>query len=323
MPRKRAAPPSSLTYDAQLATLVDEPPDGDGWLHEQKFDGYRIGLVKDGPTVSLQSRRNLDWAAQFPEVVAAGHELHAKTALLDGEVAVLLPSGVTSFGSLHERPSGSVLVYFAFDLLHLDGRDLRERPIEERKRELQRLIGHGKGGTIRYSEHVVGGGRAFFEHVSKLGFEGMVSKKLGTKYRPGRNSDWLKTKCVKRQEFVIGGFTLPEGAREGVGAILLGYYDGGQLRWAGKVGTGSGWTAGFLRDLRKRLEALAVETSPFDPPVSDSWLRRNARWVRPKLVAEVAFLEWTSDGHLRHPSMQGLREDKPAKDVVRERPAGA
>lgn len=282
MPRKAAAP-SSLTYDAQLATLVEEPPEGDEWLHEQKFDGYRIGLVKEGATVSLQSRRNLDWAAQFPEVIAAGGKLRAKTALLDGEVAVLLPNGVTSFHGLHARTPGSALVYFAFDLLHLDAKDLRPLPIEERKAALRKLLGRGKAGTIRYSDHVIGNGRAFFEQASKLGLEGMVSKRLGAKYRPGRNTDWLKTKVLWRQEFVIGGFTLPEGARQGVGAILVGYYEGGDLRWAGKVGTGVGWNAKFLSDLRKRFDGLAVETSPFNPPVSDSWLRRNARWVRPSL----------------------------------------
>jgi len=318
MPRR---PVSSLTYEAQLATLVDEPPEGDGWLHEQKFDGYRIGLVKQGDAISLQSRRNLDWAAQFSEVVVAGASLHAKTALLDGEVAVLLPNGVTSFGGLHARTPGSALVYFAFDLLHLDGRDMRPLAIQARKDELKQLLSRGPARTIRYSDHVVGNGKAFFQHASQLGLEGMVSKRLGTKYRPGRNMDWLKTKVLRRQEFVIGGFTLPDGARQGVGAILVGYYEGTDLRWAGKVGTGVGWTARFLTDLRKRFDALAVEASPFNPPVSDSWLRRNARWVRPEMVAEVSFLEWTPDGHLRHPSMQGLRDDKRAKDVVREKPA--
>lgn len=319
--KRRPQSSSPLAYNAQLATLVDEPPEGDDWLHEQKFDGYRIGLVKDGKSVSLQSRRNLDWAAQFPAVVAAGAELRAKTALLDGEVAVLLPNGVTSFGGLHDDMPGSKLVYFAFDLLHLDGRDLRPSPIEERKDELRKLLGRGSSGTIRYSTHVVGNGEAFFRHATELGLEGMVSKRRGSPYRPGRNTDWLKTKVLRRQEFVIGGFTLPEGARQGVGAILVGYYEGDELRWAGKVGTGIGWNAKFLGALRKRFDALAVENSPFNPPVVDSWLRRNARWVRPELVAEVSYLEWTSDGHLRHPSMQGLREDKRALDVVRERPA--
>jgi len=316
--KRRSTSSSSLAYSAQLATLVDEPPQGDDWLHEQKFDGYRIGLVKDGENVSLQSRRNLDWAAQFPDVVAAGAELRAQTAVLDGEVAILLPNGVTSFGGLHENTPGSKLVYFAFDLLHLDGRDLRPSPIEERKEELRKLLGRGKSGTIRYATHVVGNGEAFFRHATELGLEGMVSKRRGSPYRPGRNTDWLKTKVLRRQEFVIGGFTLPEGARQGVGAILIGYYEDRHLRWAGKVGTGIGWNATFLGKLRKRFDALVTDTSPFHPPVSDSWLRKNARWLRPELVAEVAFLEWTPDGRLRHPSMQGLREDKLAKDVVRE-----
>ncbi len=198
--------------------------------------------------------------------------------------------------------------------------DLRPRPIEERKERLRQLIGDGPPGVIRFSDHIVGSGAAFFASACKLGLEGMVSKKLGAPYRPGRNSDWLKSKCLLRQEFVVGGFTEPERSREGVGALLLGYYEASELRWAGKVGTGQGWTAGYLRDLRKRLDVLAAPADPFTPPVSDPGIRRAARWVRPELVVEVAFSEWTNDGHVRHPSVQGLRADKAAADVGRERP---
>jgi len=153
----------------------------------------------------------------------------------------------------------------------------------------------------------------------------MVSKKLGAPYRPGRNADWLKAKCLQRRVFVLGGFTEPEKSREGVGALLLGYYENGDLRWAGKAGTGQGWTASYLRDLRKKLDALAERASPFTSPVSDPAIRRAARWVRPQMVVEVAFSEWTNDGHVRHPSVQGIRGDKVAGEVRREvpRPIGS
>ena len=172
---------------------------------------------------------------------------------------------------------------------------------------------------IRYSDHVVGGGAAFFAMACRLGLEGIVSKLGSARYRAGRNADWRKAKCLRRQELVIGGFTDPEGARDGIGSLLMGYYAAGRLRWAGKVGTGAGWNAGYLRDLRGRLERLQVARSPFDPPIPDAGLRRKAHWVRPELVAEVAFAEWTADGRVRHGSMQGLREDKTAIEVTRER----
>jgi len=310
---------SPLDYVAQLATLVTEAPAGDGWLHEQKFDGYRIGLRKDGDQVGLWSRRGNDWTGEFRNVAAAGAALAARRALLDGEVAVLLPSGLTSFQSLQNRRADTPFVYFAFDLLALDGEDLRERPIEQRKELLRELLERAGDGVLRLSDHVRGDGPAFFGQACKVGLEGVVSKRLGTPYRPGRNMDWVKTKCLHRQEFVIGGYTDPEGSREAVGSLLLGVFADGGLRWAGKVGTGPGWTGPYLRRLRARLETLAAAQSPFQPPVSDSWLRRHAHWVRPELVAEVAFSEWTDDGHVRHPSMQGLREDKSPGDVHRER----
>lgn len=320
--KPKARSTSQLTYEPQLATLVEQPPGSDDWLHEQKFDGYRIGLRKGQGTVTLWSRRNLDWTAEFASVAAAGAELDARIALLDGEVAVLLPSGVTSFQGLQNRRPGTSFVYFAFDLIHLDGQDLHDLPIEDRKRQLQALLARGSGGgAIRFSDHVIGGGPAFFEKACELGLEGMVSKRLGTKYRAGRNMDWLKTKCLHRQEFVIGGFTDPEKSRQGVGALLIGVYAGSQLRWAGKVGTGVGWNATYLRELRARLNAVAAPASPFTPPVSDSWLRKNAHWVRPELVLEVTFSEWTKDGHVRHPSAQGLRSDKAPRDVILEAPA--
>jgi len=316
----RLAPPPP--YKAQLATLVDAPPEGDDWVHEQKFDGFRMGLRLDGKVIELWSRRDQDWTSAFPTVVAAAARLGVKNALLDGEVAAVLPSGITSFQALQNRRPDAPLAYFAFDLLHLDGEDLRGLPLVERKERLRQLLARARpeASVLRYSDHVRGEGQAFFQVACKTGLEGIVSKLASARYRASRNSDWQKTKCLKRQELVIGGFTEPEGARAGVGALLVGHWDSGRLRWAGKVGTGSGWTATFLRELRRKLDARLRSDSPFDPPIADAWLRRNARWVEPDLVVEVAFSEWTDDGRVRHASVQGLRDDKASKDVVRETP---
>lgn len=314
------APPP---YRPQLATLVRTPPDGADWLHEQKFDGYRIGARLHATTVELWSRRNQDWTAEFPSVVAALRKVEARNALIDGEVAAVLPSGVTSFQALQNRRSGAHLVYFVFDLLFVDGKDLRDQPLEQRKERLRALVGGKPEGVLRFSDHILGSGADFLATACRAGLEGIVSKLRASPYRAGRNDAWLKTKCLQRQEFVIGGFTDPEGSRAGIGSLVIGHYQGQRLAWAGKVGTGSGWTGAFLRDLRKRLERLEVAHAPFDPPVTDPSLRRAAHWVRPELVAEIAFAEWTADGRIRHPSMQGLREDKPARKVVRERPAAA
>jgi len=312
-----------LTFEAQLATLVDAPPEGESWVHEQKFDGYRMGLVIDGDLVELWSRRHQDWTEAFPAIVAAARRLGLKKALLDGEVAALSANGITSFQTLQNRRPDTPVAYFAFDLLCLDGVDLRARPLLERKERLRALIARDTGESdpiFRFSDHVVGEGRAFFQAACKLGLEGIVSKNANGRYRPGRNTDWLKTKCLARQEMVVGGFTDPEGARSGVGALLVGTWEGDELRWAGKVGTGVGWTHAFLVDLRRRLEALSMPSSPFQPPVADAWLRRHAHWVRPELVVEVAFSEWTNDGRVRHASIQGVRADKVTEEVVRERP---
>ncbi len=308
--------------ELQLATLVDEPPDGPEWFHEQKFDGYRILAVKDGDTVTLLSRRFKAWTAQFPTVVAAVAALPAKRAILDGEVAAVMPDGRTSFQALQNSFSnGGDIAYFVFDLLEQDGESLIALPLEERKARLEKLVKpkRGKPGVIRYSDHVVGRGRDFFELACKRGLEGIVSKRRDKPYQPGRNLAWQKTKCILRQELVIGGFTDPEGARTGIGALLVGYYDRGKLVYAGKVGTG--YTQKLLRELRQLLEPLEQKASPFAPEPPRAWTGPNRHWVAPAHVAEIAFSEWTADGRLRHPSFQGLREDKPPKQVVREKPA--
>jgi bifunctional non-homologous end joining protein LigD len=313
--------------ELQLATLVDEVPAGDEWLHEQKFDGYRILARREGRRVTLLSRRWKDWTAAFPTVAEAVAALPCKRAILDGEVAVVMPDGRTSFQALQNAigQPGSSLVYFAFDLLALDGEDLRALPLEQRKERLAGLLGGGGAGgrgpgrgTIRYSDHVVGGGAAFFAAACKAGLEGIVSKRRDRPYLPGRGAAWLKIKCVQRQELVIGGFTEPEGSRSGFGALLVGYYQGGRLVYAGKVGTG--YTHRTLTELRGRLDALVQRTSPFEPEPPRAWTGPHRHWVRPELVGEVAFAEWTADGRLRHPSFQGLRLDKRPADVIRERP---
>jgi bifunctional non-homologous end joining protein LigD len=310
-------------YRPQLATLAKAAPAGAGWIHEIKYDGYRIGCAIERGEVTLRSRRGNDWTAQFPEVAAAARRLRARSALLDGEVAAVLPDGRTSFQALQNAFSGGRrdLAYFVFDLLHLDGEDLSRRPIEERKAALERLVG-GEGGTgvIRYARHFEGSGADVLREACRLGLEGIVSKRRGEPYRPGRNLSWVKAKCVLRQELVIGGFTDPEGSRDGIGALLVGHHEGGALRFAGKVGTG--FTNASARALRARLEPLETRECPFTPRPA-GWLGRNAHWVRPVLVAEVELTEWTGDGKVRHPSFQGLREDKRAEEVVRERPMTA
>jgi bifunctional non-homologous end joining protein LigD len=315
---KAALPP---TAKAQLATLVDEPPKGEEWLHEMKFDGYRILARLHGGKARLFSRNGKDWTAQFPTVAEAVEALPVPAALLDGEVAVVLPSGTTSFQALQNALTAAdqgQLAYFLFDLVHLETVSLARAPLEERKMLLKDLLGTPWPlSPLRYSDHVTGSGAEFFEQACTLGVEGIVSKRRDAPYTPGRSKSWLKIKCHQRQEFVIGGYTDPEGSRVGLGSLLLGVHDkDGDLRFAGKVGTG--FSSKVLEDLRRRLTALEQPRSPFKQARIPGVTR--AHWVRPELVGEVEFSEWTSDGRLRHPSFQGLRADKSPRDIVREQP---
>jgi bifunctional non-homologous end joining protein LigD len=314
----RAAPLPGFVAP-QLATLVTTPPAGDEWLHEMKFDGYRILGRVSGGRATLWSRNANDWTTRFPEIAAAVGSLPARDVLLDGEIAVLLPNGTTSFQALQKALSGGDqgrLVYFVFDLLHLDRQDLTGSTLETRKAALQKLLPSRRDGPIRYSTHVVGRGDAFFKEACRRALEGIVSKRRDRPYEPGRGQSWLKVKCVREQEFVVGGFTEPKGTRTGLGALLLGVHErDGTLVYAGKVGTG--FTGASATQLRRRLDRLRTRDSPFGlrPPGA-----AEARWVKPELVAQVSFTEWTDDGRLRHPAFKGLREDKPAREVVRERP---
>ena len=309
----------------QLATLVQTAPEGEAWLHEIKLDGYRVLARIERGRARLFTRSGQDWTARFPSVTAAVERVHAKSALLDGEVVVLDAQGVSHFQSLQEALSQGRtqdLVCFVFDLLFLDGRDLRSLPLSERKALLARLL-HGSGKTIRYSAHVEGQGGTFYDKACRMGLEGIISKRKDAPYRSGRSTAWVKVKCVASQEFVIVGFTEPKGARAGFGALLLGVYEkDGPLTYAGRVGTG--FDTRSLKALHAKLEALERERSPLKSPPPGS--TRDIHWVEPKLVADVAFTEWTRDGILRHPTFHGLREDKSAREIVKElpkRPAAA
>jgi bifunctional non-homologous end joining protein LigD len=308
-------------YRPQLATLVKEPPSGDEWLHEIKYDGYRIGARVRNGRIALYTRNGNDWTAAFPEIAEALRKLTVSDALIDGEVAMVLPDGRTSFQVLQNAFSGeqprAALVYFVFDLLRLDGARIGPLPLEERKARLRKLVGRRKASRLRYSDHVLGHGEAFFARACRSGLEGIVSKRRDQPHRAGRSPDWLKTKCVLRQEFVIGGFTDPEGMRAGLGALLIGYYDDARLVFSGKVGTG--FTHKIALDLRQRLDKLQQLRCPFTP-LPEAAIVRRAHWVKPSLVCEVEFTEWTGDGKIRHPSFQGLRLDKKPKQVARERP---
>ncbi|HEY4735194.1 MAG TPA: DNA ligase D [Gemmatimonadaceae bacterium] len=306
-------------YRPQKALLVDHPPTGNRWIHEIKLDGFRMGLLISRGNARIISRRGTEYTREFPEIVAAARKLKTRNAVLDGEIVVLDKAGVSRFQLLQQLGDNrSGLAYFAFDILSLDGDDLTRTSLEERKRVLHKLLGN-RAGMIRYTEHFDGDGAKVFANACALGAEGIISKLRDGRYRPGaRSSDWQKIKCIKRQEFVVGGFTDPSGARAGVGSILVGYYEGDALRFAGKVGTGAGWSNAFSLRLRRQLEQVEVKRTPFDPP-PPGWLGRNAHWVSPKKVVEVEFTEWTSDGRVRHPSLQGFRTDKLPRDVHRER----
>jgi bifunctional non-homologous end joining protein LigD len=311
------------SYRPQKALLVAHPPSGDRWIHEIKLDGFRMGVFLDRGDVRIISRRGIEYTGGFPEIVAAVRKLKAKQALLDGEIVVLDKNGVSRFQLLQQLgESRGGLAYFAFDLLSLNGDDLTRLPLEERKKRLKKLLGRGKG-VIRYTTHSDAEGSLVFAKACALGAEGIISKLRDGPYRLDvRSSDWQKIKCVKRQEFVVGGFTDPSGARAGVGSILVGYYEGDMFRFAGKVGTGRGWSNTFSLELRRKLERIETHKCPFDPPPPRR-IARNAHWVKPRLVAEVEFTEWTGDGSVRHPSLQGFRTDKKPRDVHREREATA
>ena len=305
----------------QLATLVKEPPSGDQWLHELKFDGYRMLCRIDRGNVQFWSRNGKDWTERFPNVVKAVKSLPVKSAILDGEIVVVDSQGRASFQELQRSMGRSIttgFVFEMFDLIYLDGFNLTKVPLRQRKVLLQKLFkSPGARGPLRYSEHIEGDGDVVFKHACEHGIEGIVSKLADSHYDSTRNRNWLKVKCNKRQEFVVAGYTPSARGLPGFGSLVLGVYEKGKLVYAGRVGTG--FTIKQRSELKERLDKSSRATSPLAVIPRDPGLRE-ATWTEPRLVAEVEFTEWTSDGSIRHPSFQGLREDKSPKDVAREVP---
>ncbi|HMR33644.1 MAG TPA: DNA ligase D [Geminicoccaceae bacterium] len=305
----------------EFATLVGKPPARKGWIHEIKFDGYRLQARIDAGRVKLLTRTGLDWTARFgKEVPAALSRLPVGRALIDGELVVETDGGASDFSALQADLSAGRtdrFAFYAFDVLHLDGYDLRPSPLRARKELLKRLIAEGDP-TLRYSEHFDEDGALILRHACRLSLEGVVSKRGDAPYRSGRSKDWLKSKCSQRQEFVVAGYVPSTTSRKAVGSLVLGYYRDGLLQHAGRVGTG--FTHAVAEDLFRRLERLRMRSSPFAERLTAE-AARQVRYVRPELVAEVEFRNWTADSNLRHASFRGLREDKPAEEVVSEAPA--
>ncbi|ODN68513.1 DNA ligase D [Methylobrevis pamukkalensis] len=318
---KKAALPDFV--EPMLATLVAAAPSGDTWLHEIKFDGYRLQARIEAGRVKLLTRSGLDWTKKFGKtVVAALQDLSVGTAILDGELVVETASGASDFSALQadlKEGRSDRFVFYAFDLLHLDGHDLRALPLTDRKTLLRQVVGEA-GGLVRFSDHFDEGGAMVLRHACRLSLEGIVSKLRDAPYRTGRGKSWVKSKCSARQEFVIGGFMPSSVSRKAIGSLVLGVYDGGDLHHVGRVGTG--FSTAVAEDLFRRLDRMRVADSPFGAPLTADEARQ-VRYVRPELVAEVEFRAWTADGHLRHASFRGLREDKAAREIIREVPKSA
>jgi bifunctional non-homologous end joining protein LigD len=314
---RRAALPQRPS--PQLAATAAVAPSGDAWLHEAKLDGYRMLALVEKRRARLLSRNGKDWTARFAPLAAALAMLPVRAALIDGEVVHLDSDGHTSFSALKDALAtggGDRLVYFAFDLLHLDGYDLSDARLDARKALLQTLIDE-RAGRLRYSDHVTGHGGAFQQRACAIGLEGIVSKRADAPYRSGRGDAWRKIKCVAREELVIIGWTDPAGARQGFGALLLGYFDRqGAIHYAGRVGTG--FSDADLNALRRQLDRLRRDAAPSRALAAAA--PRRAHWVAPELVAELRFSEWTRDGRLRHPVFLGLRDDKRGRDVIIDPP---
>jgi bifunctional non-homologous end joining protein LigD len=314
--------PMPKTLSPELAVLADHPPSGEQWLHEVKFDGYRLlAFIKAGK-VQLLTRHGLDWTKKFAAIAAPLAKLKVDSAIIDGEAVVLDSAGRSDFQALQATLKNQAQrspIYFAFDLPYCDGFDLRQVPLIERKQRLEEILKQSKQAPrINYSDHIRGQGDQVIQKACGMALEGIVSKKFDSPYVSRRDPTWLKSKCVNRQEFIIIGYTDPQGSRTGFGSLLLGYHDEKKrLVYAGRVGTG--FDEKGLRGLHEQLEKLEQKEPPtdVDPPPRE---RRQAHWVKPELVGEVRFTAWTRDGYLRHPTFIALRSDKPAGKIVREKP---
>jgi bifunctional non-homologous end joining protein LigD len=328
-PRRRHTDAAALPQwiPPQLTQLVDAAPDSDQWLHEIKYDGYRMHARLDRGAVKLLTRTGLDWTHKYPAIAKAVAALGARQAYLDGELCGVGPGGITAFNIVQlasDKGNAAALVFFLFDLLYLDGEDLRDRPLIERKERLGALLANA-ASSLHYSDHVIGQGSAFYEKACAMHVEGIVSKRADAAYAPGNRGLWRKVKCLNRAEFVVVGWTEPEGRRPYLGALLLGYYDlNGRLIYAGRVG--SGIDNAELERLWRQLQPLATDAMPLDvaPPRGSRFglplVLSRVHWVRPELVTEIKFLAWTEDNLLRQVVYEGLREDKPAREVQRDVP---
>ena len=304
--------PAPLPRDVvpMAATLTEERFSDDGWVYERKLDGIRCIAIAGDQGIRLLSRNALSLDARFPEVAAALADAPASAFVVDGEV-VAFDGARTSFARLQQRGDRPAQAFlYLFDLLHLEGCDTTALPLRARKRLLRRAVAFS--GPVRFTPHRNRDGEELFRRACAAGWEGVIAKRADAPYTHGRSRDWLKFKCSAEQELVVGGYTAPQGSRTELGALLLGHFADGRLRYAGKVGTG--FTQATLRDLA----ALLAPLRRADPPFVDAPRLRDATWVEPRLVAEIGFTEWTRDGRLRHPRFLGLRDDKDAREVVRE-----
>jgi bifunctional non-homologous end joining protein LigD len=310
------------------ARLVERPLPGD-WIYEIKLDGFRTLALKSGKEVELFSRNKKSFNLRFPDVARAVAKLKVKEAIIDGEIVAVEESGKSSFQLLQAYDMGEVappILFYAFDLLRLNGKDLRREPLTARKAQLKKIL-QGAPECIRYSESLENDVDDLLEQARKIGLEGLIGKKKDSVYEAGlRTGSWIKLKISLEQEFVIGGYTNPQGSRKFFGSILVGYFDAGKFLFAGKVGTG--FNEKSLRAFHGELKKIGVASCPFvnlPEKKGDRWSpamtlseMRKCHWVKPKLVAQIRFTEWTRDGKLRHPVYLGLREDKEAREVVKE-----